>query len=1059
MSRFFIDRPIFSWVLAIFIMFAGILAIKTLPISQYPEIGAPKINITTAYIGANAKTVEDTVTQVIEQRISGLDGFRYMEASSSGSGTVSITVTFEQGTDVDIAQVQVQNKVQQAITLLPAEVQQQGVKVEKSSASFLMVVGFFSEDGSQNRDDLGDYVAMNVLDSITRLEGVGQAQLFGSAYAMRIWLDPNKLNNYKMTPVDIARAIKEQNAQVAFGQLGAGPAVEDQALNVTVTSQSKLSTIEQFGNIQLRVNPDGSQVLLKDVATIELGGNDYSTLAYYNGKPSTGIAINLSSGANALDVSANVKSTIAELSKRFPAGMKYVYVFDTIPFVELSIHNVVSTLIEAVALVFIVMFLFLQNFRATLIPTLAIPVVLLGTCGVLAAFGFTLNTLTLFAMVLAIGLLVDDAIVVVENVERIMEEEGLSPVDATRKSMQQITGALIGIALVLSAVFVPMAFSSGAAGVIYRQFSITIVTAMSLSVFVAIFFTPALCATLLKPHSEEKTKFTGVFAILNPIIDGIDRFLTGFNKGFNRINKNYSGGVKKVITKPKRYFMIFLVIFGGLIYGFSLLKPSFLPNEDQGIIFSLFTTPNGTPLNQTIKPILALSEHLLTAESDNIESVFSVGGFSFSGGGGNSGMSFIKLKDWDLRKKPDQSIVEIKNRMQGFLFSLKSAFAFAIIPPPILELGTASGFTLQLQDRGNLGHERLLGAVGEFLAKGAADKRLSQLQPYGQFDGTQYQLNIDQEKARAFGLSMTDVNQTLAIAWGGSYVNDFLNQGKIKRVMLQGQADSRMLPEDIQKWYVRNATGEMVPFSAFSSGEWVQGSAKLDRFDGYSSFKISGSAAPGLSSGVAMAAAEEIVATLPAGIVAQWSDLSFEERQAGNTTTMLYLISLMVVFLSLAALYESWSIPFAVILVVPLGVIGAVASGFFSGMDNDVYFRVALLTTIGLTAKNAILIVEFAKDLMAEGKSAGEAAMEAAHLRLRPIVMTSLAFMLGVLPLALSSGAGSGAQNVVGNIVIGGMVGGTLLTIFYAPLFYASVIKLFGVKVKDNHPEHNVHLD
>ncbi len=1049
MSRFFIDRPIFSWVVAIFIMFAGIIAVKTLPISQYPDIAAPKVSISATYPGANAQTLEDTVTQVIEQRLNGLDGLRYIESSSNSNGTVAIDITFEQGTDADIAQVQVQNQLQQAMPLLPAEVQQQGVKVQKSSASFLLVVGFYSENGVLSKDDLGDYVATGVLDPLSRLNGVGKVDFFGSSYAMRIWLDPNKLNNYKLTPPDIVRAIKEQNAQVAFGQLGAGPVISDQAINVTVTSQSKLSSTEEFGNIQLRVNEDGSQVRLKDVATMELGGESYAVEAYYNGNPATGLAISLASGANALDTADNIKAEMVKLSALFPDSMKYVYVYDTIPFVKISIGNVVSTLVEAVILVFFVMFLFLQNFRATLIPTFAIPVVLLGTCAVLAAFGFTLNTLTLFAMVLAIGLLVDDAIVVVENVERIMAEEHLSPIEATRKSMQQITGALVGVALVLSAVFVPMAFASGAAGVIYQQFSITIVTAMSLSVFVAIFFTPALCATMLKPHSTEVTQYTGIRAIFNPFLRGLDWGLSGFNRWFNRNNDRYSKGVGRVISKPKRYLIVFSIIFGGLIFGFMRLPASFLPDEDQGILFSLFTAPDGTPINQTIKPILGMSDHLLKTEPNNIESVFSVAGFSFMGSGANAGMAFIKLSEWDKRTQPDQSIGAISGRINGYLFGQKSIFAFAFAPPSITELGNATGFTMELQNRGSLDRDQFTAAAGEFFGKANQDPRMQAVNPYGKFDGMQYQLDIDQEKARAFGLSMTDVNQTLAIAWGSSYVNDFLDRGKVKKVMLQGQADSRMLPEDLHKWYVRNAKDEMVPFSAFAQGKWVFGPSKLDRFDGYPSFRFQGEAAPGLSTGIAMKAAEELVATLPAGVVAEWSGLSYEEMQTdGSATAILYLISLMVVFLSLAALYESWSIPFAVILVVPLGIVGAVTSAHVSGMVNDVYFKVALLTTIGLTAKNAILIVEFAKDLMAEGKNVMDAALEAAHLRLRPIVMTSLAFMLGVLPLSLSSGAGAGAQNVVGNIVIGGMIAGTVLTVFYAPLFYLLVIKWFGSSTK-----------
>ncbi|MFQ1867056.1 efflux RND transporter permease subunit [Aeromonas veronii] len=1030
MARFFIDRPIFAWVIALVIMLAGSLAIIKLPVAQYPSIAPPAVGISASYPGASAKTVEDSVTQIIEQNMTGLDHLLYMSSQSDSAGRVSVTLTFQPGTDPDIAQVQVQNKLQQAMSLLPQEVQQQGIRVQKTSSSFLMVAAFISSDGSMNNDDLADYVVSNIKEPLSRLDGVGDITLFGSQYSMRVWLDPNKLNRVQMTPGDVQAAIKAQNAQVAFGKLGGTPSVEDQQFTATIMGQTRLSTVEQFNDILLRVNQDGSKVRLKDVARVELAGESYDADALYNGQSTAAVAIKLATGANALDTAEKVRAKLNELSDYFPANMEIVYPYDTTPFVKISIEEVVQTLIEAIFLVFCVMYLFLQNFRATLIPTIAVPVVLLGTFGVMAAFGFSINTLTMFGMVLAIGLLVDDAIVVVENVERLMSEEDLSPLEATRKSMTQITGALVGIALVLSAVFVPMAFFGGSTGAIYRQFSLTIVSAMVLSVLVALILTPALCATLLKPmkHGEFGAK---------------RGFFGWFNRAFDAGTNRYQSGVRKVIKQGVRYSLIYGAMLAVLAVLFMRMPTSFLPEEDQGVIMSMVQLPVGATKQRTEVVLADMRDYFLKNEKDNVDSVLTVSGFSFAGSGQNAGMAFIKLKDWSERKSPDRSANAIIGRAMGYLFNIKEAQVFAFNLPPIPELGTATGFDFFLQDRGGIGHDKLMAARNQLLGMAAQDPTLVRVRPNGMEDTPQLDIKIDYEKALAQGLSIADINNTLATAWGSSYVNDFVDRGRIKKVYMQADAPFRMNPEDLKLWYVRNSAGQMVPFSAFASTEWSFGSPRLERYNGVPAMEIVGEAAPGKSTGDAMAAIEQMVKQLPEGVGIEWTGLSFQERQAGSQAPALYAISLLVVFLCLAALYESWSIPFSVMLVVPLGVLGAIVAATLRGLENDVYFQVGLLTTIGLSAKNAILIVEFAKELYDKGMGLGEAVVEAARLRLRPILMTSLAFILGVLPLVISSGAGASSRNAIGTGVMGGMISATVLAIFFVPLFFVLVMRYF----------------
>ncbi|EGG4253157.1 efflux RND transporter permease subunit [Salmonella enterica] len=1033
MANFFIRRPIFAWVLAIILMMAGALAIMQLPVAQYPTIAPPAVSISATYPGADAQTVQDTVTQVIEQNMNGIDNLMYMSSTSDSAGSVTITLTFQSGTDPDIAQVQVQNKLQLATPLLPQEVQQQGISVEKSSSSFLMVAGFVSDNPNTTQDDISDYVASNIKDSISRLNGVGDVQLFGAQYAMRIWLDANLLNKYQLTPVDVINQLKVQNDQIAAGQLGGTPALPGQQLNTSIIAQTRLKDPEEFGKVTLRVNTDGSVVHLKDVARIELGGENYNVVARINGKPASGLGIKLATGANALDTATAIKAKLAELQPFFPQGMKVVYPYDTTPFVKISIHEVVKTLFEAIILVFLVMYLFLQNIRATLIPTIAVPVVLLGTFAVLAAFGYSINTLTMFGMVLAIGLLVDDAIVVVENVERVMMEDNLSPREATEKSMSQIQGALVGIAMVLSAVFIPMAFFGGSTRAIYRQFSITIVSAMALSVLVALILTPALCATLLKPvsaeHHEKKSGFFG-----------------WFNTRFDHSVNHYTNSVSGIVRNTGRYLIIYLLIVVGMAVLFLRLPTSFLPEEDQGVFLTMIQLPSGATQERTQKVLDQVTHYYLNNEKANVESVFTVNGFSFSGQGQNSGMAFVSLKPWEERNGEENSVEAVIARATRAFSQIRDGLVFPFNMPAIVELGTATGFDFELIDQGGLGHDALTKARNQLLGMVAKHPDLLvRVRPNGLEDTPQFKLDVDQEKAQALGVSLSDINETISAALGGYYVNDFIDRGRVKKVYVQADAQFRMLPGDINNLYVRSANGEMVPFSTFSSARWIYGSPRLERYNGMPSMELLGEAAPGRSTGEAMSLMENLASQLPNGIGYDWTGMSYQERLSGNQAPALYAISLIVVFLCLAALYESWSIPFSVMLVVPLGVVGALLAASLRGLNNDVYFQVGLLTTIGLSAKNAILIVEFAKDLMEkEGRGLIEATLEASRMRLRPILMTSLAFILGVMPLVISRGAGSGAQNAVGTGVMGGMLTATLLAIFFVPVFFVVVKRRFN---------------
>lgn len=1033
MPRFFIDRPVFAWVIAIIIMVAGALSILALPIEQYPRIAPPAVQISATYPGASAQTVENTVTQVIEQKMNGLDHLRYMSSTSDSAGNVAITLTFDPEANPDIAQVQVQNKLQLAMPLLPQEVQSQGVKVAKAAKNFLLVAGFYSKDDRYTQVDLTDMLTSRVQDPVSRVNGVGEVTVFGAQHAMRIWLNPDKLVSYALSTADVVDAIKAENAEISVGQLGGNPAVPGQQINATILAQSRLETTDQFGAILLRVNQDGSQVRLKDVARIEIGSENYEIQAKYNGHPAAAMGIKLATGANALQTVDAVRKKFEELKKVLPEGLEVTYPYDTTPFVRISIEEVVKTLIEAIVLVFVVMFVFLQNFRATLIPTIAVPVVLLGTFGILAASGFTINTLTMFAMVLAIGLLVDDAIVVVENVERVMSEEGLSPKEATRKSMDQITGALIGIALVLSAVLVPMAFFTGSTGAIYRQFSLTLVSAMGLSVLVALILTPALCATILKPvergHGLSSHGFFG-----------------WFNRNFDRSRSMYITGVRGVLRRVVPSLVVYAVLIAGLAVMFINLPSAFLPEEDQGLMFVQVQTPAGATRERTAETMSKVEAYFREQEKDTVDSIFTLAGFNFAGRGQNAGMAFIRLKDWSERTSPNLKVKAIAGRAMANLSQIKDAMVFAFAPPAVIELGNANGFDFQLQDLGGVGHEALMQARNQILGMASQNPALVGVRPNGLEDTPQYQVSVDREKASALGLSLSTINSTLSAAWGSAYVNDFIEKGRVKKVYIQADAPFRMQPEDVNRWEVRNATGQMVPFSTFATAHWSFGSPQLERYNGVPSREIMGAAAPGHSSGEAMAIMEELATKLPPGIGYQWTGLSFEERLAGSQAPALYSISVLVVFLCLAALYESWSIPFAVMLVVPLGVLGAVGAVTLAGRPDDVYFQVGLLTTIGLAAKNAILIVEFAKDLYEKGLSLTEAAITASQQRLRPILMTSLAFILGVLPLAIANGAGSGAQNAIGIGVMGGMLSATFLAVYFVPLFFVIVIGRFGKK-------------
>jgi multidrug efflux pump len=1028
-SEFFIERPIFAWVIAIVIMMVGGLAVFTLPIAQYPSIAPPAVAITVSYPGASADTVQSTVVQVIEQQMSGIDHLLYFSSESDKDGSMTITLNFEQGSDPDIAQVQVQNKLQLATPLLPLEVQQQGIRVAKATKNFLLAVGFVSTDGSLQSADVADFIAANVQDALSRTAGVGDFQLFGAQYAMRIWMDPGKLNNYNLTPGDVSTAIKAQNVQIASGELGGLPTTAGQQLNATIIGPTRLQTAEQFGAIFLKVNADGSQVRLRDVARIGLGSESYQFAAVkYNGKPASAIAVKLATGANALETADAVYKTVEKLRPSFPPGLEVIYPYDSTPFIRVSIEDVVKTLFEAIGLVFLVMLLFLQNIRATFIPTIAVPVVLLGTFGILKAFGYSINVLTMFGMVLAIGLLVDDAIVVVENVERVMEEENLSAKEATRKSMKQITGALVGIALVLAAVFLPMAFFAGSTGVIYRQFSITMVSAMTLSVLVALVFTPALCATLLQPRGKSRQR---------------KGFFGWFNRTFERGNKKYEQAVSNIVRRTGRYLIIFALLVGLMAVLFLRVPKSFLPDEDQGILYAQITSPPGATAERTQKSLDEMRDYFLSEEKDAVAGVFTVTGFNFASRGQASGLVFVKMKPWSVRPGAKNRVQAIAARASQHFAGIADGQAFAFAPPAVLELGNASGFDLELVDRANQGHEKLIQARDQFLGLARKNAQLMQVRANGLDDEPQYHFNVDWEKASVLGLTIDDVNTTLSAAWGSQYVDDFVDRGRVKRVFIQGDAPSRMQPQDLTAWYVRNSQKQMVPFAAFADAKWGFGSPKLERYNGVPSIEILGQPIPGVSTGAALDALESYVKQLPPGYDLEWTGLSYEERLSGSQAPALYAISLMVVFLCLAALYESWSIPVAVMLVVPLGVLGAILATLVRGLSNDVFFQVGLLTTVGLSAKNAILIVEFAKENHDKGMELLEATVHAAQQRLRPILMTSLAFILGVLPLAISSGAGSGGQNAIGTGVIGGMLSATFLAIFFVPVFFVATLKLF----------------
>ncbi len=1050
MAQFFIHRPIFAWVIALVVMLAGVLSLTTMPVAQYPTIAPPVVTIAATYPGASAQTVENTVTQIIEQQMNGLDGLRYISSNSAGNGQASINLNFEQGVDPDIAQVQVQNKLQSATALLPEDVQRQGVKVTKSGASFMQVLAFYSPDGSLSGADIKDYVNSNISEPLSRVAGVGEIQVFGGQYAMRIWLDPAKMNSLQVTPSDIAAAIRAQNAQVAVGQLGGAPSVQGQVLNATVNAQSMLQTPEQFKNIFLKNTSSGAQVRLSDVARVELGSDNYQFDSKFNGKAAGGVAIKLATGANALDTAAAVEKRLSELRKNYPNGLKDQLAYDTTPFIKLSIESVVHTLIEAVVLVFIVMFLFLQNWRATIIPTLAVPVVVLGTFAVINIFGFSINTLTMFAMVLAIGLLVDDAIFVVENVEWVMQEEHLDPVAATEKSMQQISGALVGITSVLTAVFVPMAFFAGTTGVIYRQFSITLVTAMILSLIVALTFTPALCATLLKQHDPNKAESNNIFA----------RFFRWFNSSFEKLSVKYQGGVNRMTHHKVFSGVVYLLVIAGLVGLYKALPSSFLPDEDQGVVMTLVQLPPSASLERTDKVITTMTDYFMNKEKEHVESIFTVSGFSFTGVGQNAGLAFIKLKDWSERTTPESQIGAIIQRGMALNMIVKDAsYIMPLQLPAMPELGVSAGFDIQLKDASGQGHEKLIAARNAILGMAAQDKRLTGVRPNGQEDTPQYQISIDQAQAGAMGVSIADINTTMSMAWGGSYINDFVDRGRVKKVYVQGEANARMMPEDLNKWYVRNSSGTMVPFSAFATGEWTYGSPRLERYNGVSSVNIQGTPAPGVSSGDAMLAMEEIIGKLPSmglqGFDYEWTGLSLEERDSGNQTAPLLVLSMLIVFLCLAALYESWSIPVSVLLVVPLGILGAFALTWLGmiikgdpNLSFNIYFQVAIVAVIGLSAKNAILIVEFAKELQEQGEDLFDATLHAAKMRLRPIIMTTLAFGFGVLPLALSTGAGAGSQHSVGFGVLGGVISSTLLGIFFIPVFFVWIRSIFKYKPK-----------
>jgi HAE1 family hydrophobic/amphiphilic exporter-1 len=1048
LSKFFLDRPVFAWVIAIIMMLAGGLAIYNLPISQYPPIAPPSIAIDAFYPGASAETVENSVVQIIEQKMTGFDKLLYMTAGSDASGSGRIELTFAPGTDPDLAWSQVQNKLQLAMASLPDVIQRQGVKVSKSTRNWLIIVGLVSEDGGMNGNDLRDYAQSNIEKVLARVPGVGEVESFGAQYAMRVWLDPVKLTDYRLTIEDVIAGLRAYNVEISAGQFGGAPAVPGQRLNASIIVQNLLKTPEEFAAIPLRIGSDGAVVRVRDVGRAELGTERYEMNSLYNGKPAAALAVRQAAGANALDTADAVRAKMEELSKYFPPGMKVIYPYDTTPFVKVAIDEVIKTLFEAILLVFLVMFLFLGNIRATLIPTLAVPVVILGTFAVLGYFGFSINMLTMFAMVLAIGLLVDDAIVVVENVERIMHEEHLGPKEATRKSMEEITSALIGIGLVLAAVFGPMAFFGGSTGVIYRQFSVTVIAAMLLSVVVALILTPVLCASLLRPVDQRLASTRRDLPIFRPLLHGFNRFFTWFNRGFNGLRDKYQGVVSHMLGRKLRYLLIYVLIVAGLVYLFQRMPTAYLPDEDQGIMFIQALLPAGSTLEQTELVMNEVRDYFLKDENETVSSIMTIAGRSFAGAGQNAGLAFVRLKDWDVRQRPDLKVKALANRAMKRFGRIRNARVFAFPPPAVNELGTSTGFDFQLQDRGGLGHAALMEARNKLLDMVAKDERLTKVRPNGLEDVPQYRIDVDWERAGALGVPINSIHNTISAAFGGAYVNDFIQGGRVKRVYVQADAAHRMQPNDLERLYVRNTAGSMTPFTAFASGHWTFGSPRLERFNAFPSLNILGEAPQGRSSGEAMQAMEEIAAQLPAGTGFDWSGISFQERQAKSQTGLLYAFSVIVIFLCLAALYESWTVPISILLALPLGVVGGVAASMFRGFPNDVYFQIGLLTVLGLTTKNAILIVQFAMGKMAEGIGLVEATLEGAKLRLRPIVMTSMAFGFGVLPLAMAGGAGAGAQTAIGTGVLGGMATATFIAIFFIPLFFVMVVQMFARKTK-----------
>jgi hydrophobe/amphiphile efflux-1 (HAE1) family protein len=1042
LSRFFLERPVFAWVIAIILMVAGCLAIYHLPISQYPPVGPPSIAITSFYPGASAETVENSITQIIEQKMTGFDNLLYLSATSDSSGASRIELTFAPGTDPDLAWAQVQNKLQLAMASLPQVVQQQGVKVSKSTRNYLLIVGLVSENKSMDENDLQDYAQSNLEKVLSRVPGVGEVEVFGNQYAMRIWLNPDKLTDYQMTVQDVITALRAYNVEVSAGQFGGAPAVPGQRLNASIVVQSLLKTPDEFAAIPLRTNPNGSIVRVKDVGRTELGTEAYDSVVNFNDKPAAVLAVRQAAGANALDTANAIRAKMEELSHFFPAGLRVIYPYDTTPFVKVAIEEVVKTLFEAIVLVFLVMYLFMGTMRATLIPTIAVPVVILGTFAVLGIFGFNINMLTMFAMVLAIGLLVDDAIVVVENVERIMSEEGISPKEATRKSMDQITSALIGIGLVLSAVFGPMAFFSGSTGVIYRQFSITIIAAMLLSVVVALVLTPVLCASFLKPVPKGHEPAQGAVWFLRPFFKRFDRFFF-----FSR--DRYLALVGHSLSKKIRYLVIFVLILAAMGFLFKRMPTAYLPDEDQGVLMVQALLSRGSTLEQTQEVMKKVRDYFLEHEKDAVASCMSVSGRNFSGRGQNAGMAFIKLRDWNLRKRPELNVTALAGRAMGAFSQIRNSMVYAFPPPAVIELGIARGFDFQLLDRGGLGHAKLMAARNQLLGMAAKDPVLTKVRPNGLEDVSEYRIDVDWEKAGALGVPITAIHNTISAAFGSAYVNDFIQGGRVKRVFVQADAPFRMLPKDLEKLYVRNNAGKMVPFSSFASGHWSSGSPKLERFNGFPSINIQGEAAPGRSSGEAMKAMEGFIKKLPQGFGYDWTGLSYQERQAGTQVAPLYAFSILVIFLCLAALYESWPIPISVLMALPLGAIGGVIASSLRHLPNDIYFQIGLLTTLGLTTKNAILIVQFAKTRVEQGMNLVEATLEGAKLRLRPIVMTSLAFGFGVMPLALASGAGAGAQRAIGICVLGGVVTSTFLVTLFAPLFFVLIEKSLGKHNKE----------